>query len=1046
MKGFKRRTPALLLAFCLLVTTFSIGGGSVFGESAGAARDPWGGAFNPQSALDVQKPFDANKYYVWYNGKINTMADPDEFDYGTYGADGKHDRRAGEITSDSGKIETYLEVSALVARDQFIEYAGNDVAGWAVDEDIVAEIGTAAAPGTNAVWIDLKGATVIPGLIDSHTHFVGVGTARIRIDIFWKPKAEIVRLVAEEVLRTEPGGWVVAGGWLQTLPDWDPIGGRDSWPTKWDLDPISPTTPVWLSHASGHARWGNSAAMATIRWTNSEGETIIGIDNDPSGEKTPNPAGGEIIRNEAGEAIGVFTGNARAMASPPGSGTQQTIDSIYAAQDEHFQYGLTTAMDAGSGVSSVRRLDEAYRGELKRLDGTSYPPLKIRLYQYIRGESGGVWEDIRFRTQVDEIAALSGQPVDEFKRAIGWHGNRYTLRGIKTQLDGALGARSAHMIEDYSDRPGHPGAYYTEPPLQKELMDRNIRAGFQVTCHTIGDRGNKTLIDLYEEILGEIEADAVAAATAGNAEEAAKLRALVKDDRLRSEHFQIVRPVDITRAVNHGMALSMQFVHGTSDMAAAEDRVGPDRILGAYAWRTAVDQGGIIGNGTDASVELLNPYHGLYAGVTRVGRFMNVGRPDNASDMARFKAEFIPGTKNFTADSGWYPAQKLTRAEALHYHTWGGAWCNFEENIKGVLREGYLADFVVLDRDYFDDANCWDWEIKDLNAVMTVLGSEIVYTMGAPVVTTNLTALATHGVPYSMTLSASGTENFVWSIVDADPELAWLSIDEYRGRLNGVPTVPGTYNFTVAAENYNGADTKTLELIVGYGDVPPVVYASVDAKDSAHFQDGAEFTLALKEAVNVLAVDVEFVVDGAMLAASSFETLNGFSTLEEIKWTDNGDGTWAGAVRFGYTPPGSSLGFSCTDYTDVAKFFFTSQGVMGDALFEITKIEITGHDKYANVGFGGVVFFDVIVEKGSASTVFFNKYDLDKDGKVNLVDLGIMLLYVGFNQDDPEWDTLVKTYDVNRNPITPSTCDVNGDGEVDMADLIELMANFGLAS
>jgi len=236
---------------------------------------------------------------------------------------------------------------------------------------------------------------------------------------------------------------------------------------------------------------------------------------------------------------------------------------------------------------------------------------------------------------------------------------------------------------------------------------------------------------------------------------------------------------------------------------------------------------------------------------------------------------------------------------------------------------------------------------------------------------------------------------------------------------------------------YENFDTKLL-VEATVVDARPSVIARVDAAPTTHVKDAVEYTLSIKEAVDVLAVDAEFVVDGAMLAASSFETFNGFSVLEAIKWTDNGDGTWTGAVRFGYTPEAGENGFSTDPYADIAKFVFTSQGVLGEATLELTKLDITGY----NADIDTVVFFNVIIEEGTGTTIIGNKYDLSKDGKVDLIDLGIMLLYVGYNSTDPEWDTLIKVYDKNGVGITPKDCDINFDDEVDMADVIELMANF----
>ena len=810
MKGnslkFKKRFPALLLVFALLVTTFSLGGG-VSASTGFSDRATWGGSFDPQTALDKQAPYDPDKYYVWYNGNFYTEADPADFDYDA----------PGTITGANGKINSYLEAWAVVTKDQFIKCVADsngDLASWVAGEGLASVIGTAATPGPNAVWIDLKGATVIPGLIESHMHYTSTGILKDQIDVFQKSKADILAAVGAEAQRLFEAGeptstWIVSRGWLQTLGgDWliphpDSV---DIWPTRWELDSVTRDKgydyPVRLGHASGHGAWYNTAAMESSRWA-----------NDPE-NPTPYPGDdGEIIVNSAGKAIGVLI--SRAAFSAPGSTAAQSRAAIFAAEEQCLSYGLTTIMDAGSSQSTFNNYNAAYLGQLQDFPGRE---LKVRIFFEL---SVGAAAENTFRNSIAPTYA-----EEDNGRLIGAHGNRLTVRTVKIMADGALGARSAEMIDDYSDRPGHSGNPYITDAALYTHMDRNIRAGWQTSAHVIGDKSVRKYIETYLRIKDEILAEAEDARIAGDDVEAARLEALVTDDRQRPEHYQIVSVIDkdrvggkndIERAVEAGMVLSMQFVHATSDMPSAEDRVGPDRIRGGYAWRSIINLGGVIGNGTDSSVELLNPYHSLYAGVTRVSRTGTIGRTSEegaAIDAVKFINEYKPGTKNFTEDSGWYADQRLTRAEALHYQTWGGAYANFEENIKGVLREGFLADFVVLDRDYFNDNDCWDFEIKDLNAVMTVLGGEIVYTMRAPVITTNLTALGARDVPYSTSLSATGTENFIWSIANADPRLSWATIDEYRGTISGVPTIPGTYEITIRAENYCGSDVKTLTITV----------------------------------------------------------------------------------------------------------------------------------------------------------------------------------------------------------------------------------------
>ena len=209
-------------------------------------------------------------------------------------------------------------------------------------------------------------------------------------------------------------------------------------------------------------------------------------------------------------------------------------------------------------------------------------------------------------------------------------------------------------------------------------MKKAREAGFQVSTHAIGDAGNREVLNVYEKVLKEMPDP---------------------DHRYRIEHAQVVALEDIPRFAKSGVIPSMQTVHATSDKNMAENRVGPERIKGAYAWRKFLNTGVVIPNGTDAPVELINPFHGLFAAVSRQSRD---GQPAG----------------------GWYPEEKMTRQEALKSYTIWAAYAAFEEKIKGSIQSGKLADFVVIDRDYM---NCGESEIKDIRALQTVIGGKVVY-------------------------------------------------------------------------------------------------------------------------------------------------------------------------------------------------------------------------------------------------------------------------------------------------------------------------------
>ena len=247
------------------------------------------------------------------------------------------------------------------------------------------------------------------------------------------------------------------------------------------------------------------------------------------------------------------------------------------------------------------------------------------------------------------------------------------------EVDGALGSRGAFMLKPYSDRPdGYLGNQRITEDRLYAIVRRAREAGFQVSAHAIGDAANRMVLNVYERVLKE------------------------KPDpnhRYRIEHAQVVALEDIPRFARLGVIPSMQTIHATSDKNMAEKRIGPERIKGAYAWRKFLDSGSIIANGTDAPVEPVNPFYGLYAGVTRQDRD---GKPEG----------------------GWYPEERMTREEALKSYTLWGAYAAFEEKIKGSIEPGKLADFVVIDKDYM---NCPAREIKDIKVLQTVLGGKVVY-------------------------------------------------------------------------------------------------------------------------------------------------------------------------------------------------------------------------------------------------------------------------------------------------------------------------------
>ncbi len=286
---------------------------------------------------------------------------------------------------------------------------------------------------------------------------------------------------------------------------------------------------------------------------------------------------------------------------------------------------------------------------------------------------------VRLMDAVDaETARIMGEPF------IGLHGDRYTIRWVKKFVDGSLGGRGAALMEPYADMPGETGALRAlgqDEEAYASLVAELLELGFSTRTHSIGDRGNHITLNAFEQAMDM---------TGKNPEQA----------RLVVEHAQILHPDDVQRFADGRIIASMQPVHATEDMLFVEDRIGYERALeGAYAWRSILDHNGIIAAGSDYGVSPYNPFYGLHAAVTRQDR------DNNPQD-------------------GWIPEQRMTRQEALEAYTIGPAFVEFSEDLKGQLKEGMLADFIVIDRDYFEIPQ---EEIHEIKVLKTVLGGEIVY-------------------------------------------------------------------------------------------------------------------------------------------------------------------------------------------------------------------------------------------------------------------------------------------------------------------------------
>jgi len=533
------------------------------------------------------------------------------------------------LSCTSDKIEADLILTGGVVYTVDSEFSKATV--LAVKGDRIVYVGddfkaVKQTPATQV--IDLQGKAVIPGLTDSHLHFLDLGEFLSLPDIYEKPKAEILKIIADVVAKSAPGEWITANGWSHEVWD-EPV-----WPTKEDLDAIAPNNPVCLTRKDGHSVWVNSLALK-----------IAGIT-----AATPQTPGGEIIKNAKGQPSGILTDEAMYPLSSkiPGMTPSKKLECYKLAEKALLGYGITSVMDAGSSVAEIEILKKAYA------DGQ----LQIRDYELL---SDG--EDQKYIAQ-------GGKPfVDSL----------LSVNCVKLFTDGSLGSRSAWFLEPYNDRADFTGnPRYSDEELYA-IVKRVRSEGFQIATHAIGDAAVRQTIDTYEKVLAESP---------------------LPDHRWRIEHLQHVAPADFARLGKDSIIASMQSCHASSDLDFCETRLGRERTLGSYAWRTVLDNGALIANGSDAPVEYVNPFNGIYAAVTRK-------------------------TLQGEPAEGWYPQLRMTREEALKSYTVWGAYAMFAENVKGSLEVGKYADFVVLDRDIM---LCPPDEIKDAQALMTVLGGKIVYT------------------------------------------------------------------------------------------------------------------------------------------------------------------------------------------------------------------------------------------------------------------------------------------------------------------------------
>ncbi|HET8650912.1 MAG TPA: amidohydrolase [Gemmatimonadales bacterium] len=541
----------------------------------------------------------------------------------------------------NGKVVT---MDSTTPEGQAIAISGDTIVAVGSDADIQRYIGSATKV------IDLDGHLAIPGFNESHGHFTGLGQALTELDLMGVPSwQQIAEMVAKAAKTASPGAVIRGRGWHQEK--WDRSPGRvvKGFQTNDLLNQAAPNNPVVLEHASGHASIANDVALK-----------LAGI-----GPSTPNPPGGEIIKDASGRPTGILVDAAqgligRGLRSHLASRTPEQIQAdfrnrIHLATQNALANGVTTFQDMGESFATIDAIK-------KMVDEGDMP---LRLYILVSDDE----------VRPDDVDSLVAH------RMVDYGNGHLTVRGIgEITADGALGSRSAWMLKPYDDDPKNTGLNVTTMARIKEIAEIGLANGYQISVHAIGDRANRETLDTYAALFKEHN---------------------LKSDTLRwrIEHAQHLNPSDIPRFGEMGVVASMQGIHACSDAPYVLPRLGEQRASeGAYVWQKLWKTGAVVTNGTDVPVEDISPIASFHCSVTR--------------DMV--------GT-----DSAFFPDQKLSREQALKTYTVNGAYVAFQDRENGSLTPGKWADIAVLSRDIMTVPPD---SILGTKVLYTIVGGKVVYT------------------------------------------------------------------------------------------------------------------------------------------------------------------------------------------------------------------------------------------------------------------------------------------------------------------------------
>ena len=543
---------------------------------------------------------------------------------------------SADLVLRNGRIITmdnrWPQVSALAVKGDRISAIGSD-------RDMLRYT------GMETQVIDLKGMLTIPGFIEGHGHFYSLGASLMELELRNADNWDaIIALVAAEVKNKKPGTWIVGRGWHQNKWTTKPQPNVGGLPIHHKLSAVSPQNPVFLSHTSGHGVFVNQAAMLAS-----------GVS-----EKSVNPPGGEIVRDENGEPIGMLRENA---AQPVRDAlkayqTKRTIQEVKAAMLQQVKLAAQNAIE--NGITSFQDMGSTWK-ELDHLKVMAAEgSLPIRLYM-----------------AVQEPAVEMEEKLADY-RLVGYGNNFLTIRCIGEKvLDGALGTHGGWLLESYTDLPRSFGLNVTPVPEIRHSAELAIKHDYQLAIQGIGDRAARELFNIYEEQF--------------------TIHPEKKDLRWRIEHAQVTHPDDLLRYAALGVIPGIQGIFACSDGPWVVDRLGVERTKErGYLFRSMAESGALIMNGTDPPVEEISPIASFHCSITR-----------ELSDGSIFQ-----------------PEQRLTREQALQSYTINNAFAAFEEDLKGSITPGKLADITVLSKDIMTVP---EDEILDTEIVYTILGGEVVY-------------------------------------------------------------------------------------------------------------------------------------------------------------------------------------------------------------------------------------------------------------------------------------------------------------------------------